>query len=176
MVSFELDVARQHLALSEKVHVTKTEELEQAKALVNRLQEQVMESRNDVEQAKEMVQRVERRLEVVEIDGTKDDGNRFPCIAAGVALAPTHPLFVHKKHTNQNGFPTNHRQALREIDPRGNSLDDVTTFDAARRQHYTTLLDKELFASKGLVPAKLRRSLRRHRRKLMRHSVPMESH
>jgi hypothetical protein len=158
MVSSELNLAQNYLALTQKVHNHKTEELEHAKALVAKLQEQVCEAERDLKRATLSLQQVERRLEVVEIDDDDDDENDDSRDEENKDPRMGWPPLVPQTYAR--------RQAARPLSHSGSSLDDT------QQRSVDDSCIESYFESIDTIPvglsAKLRRSLKRYKRKVSR--------
>ena len=167
MASSELDLARRHLALTARVRASKAQELLQAKALVERLQEQVEEAEQDMHHARESMHRIERQLEVVELDDEMDDNDygdgdkenqapKHPRV--GLPLVPTHPFGGRGKRSNHsNNNESSHYNISQVLNGALFPLETTKENSTACRAD-----------SSPRLPAALRRSLKRHQRKLMR--------
>ena len=150
MASSELELARKYLRLTQKVVDTKKAELVEALALVKRLQEEVTEAEHEFESAKSCLSRVERELEVVEID--ENDYTESGYTNIGLPLVPTHPMRTLLGKSQNNSQLGRSRESPK---------------NPARLAQL--LMEEELgiFQNK-ILPSSLRRCLKRHQRKIVR--------
>lgn len=162
MSSSELELARNYLTLTKKVHDSKKAELMEAMALVTRLQEQVVMAEHDLRNARLCLEQVERKLEVVDVDDSDYEENRHP--REGVPLVP--PLTnTMRRNTGHSEFP------MRSHDELSEKVPDIQE-----------TLGKLLFRDSSIthefpIPASLRRSLLRYQRKILRLSErPCQGH
>lgn len=150
MASSELELARKHLRLAQKVLDTKKAELVKAMALVQRLQQDVAEAEHELESAESCLYRVERVLEVVEIDENDDAESSNTNI--GLPLVPTHPMRT---------LPLKSQHHSQLIGPRESHIDQASLAQL--------LMEEKLGIFKNkLLPSSLRRCLKRHQRKIVR--------
>jgi hypothetical protein len=155
----ELELAKRHLSLAQKVYDAKRTEFDQVKVLIERLQEQLLEAEQDTRNAKKALQKVERRLCVVVIeDHDEDEGqNTLVC-------TPTTP----------RGYKIDQEPHPSSRPPKSPTCHPTNDSDG---MSLSLLLRILCWAMKGLpMPSSLRRSLKRYHRKMSSLPAPKDQY
>lgn len=156
MTRSELELAHRHLNLTQKMYDSKKMEFQQAKVLMERLQEQMVEAELDVNNAKKLLSLIEYRMQVVVIDCDCECDNH------------------HHHGPQKSKQPALQRDALNGAQITLSHLDTIIEKDRMYDQSLPSnpnRADEDSTTSQSMLlplPPGLRRSLKRHRRKLAR--------